>query len=1128
MKKKIYKALSILLTMMIVFSACLCVFNTVSAANTYNLTQAGTYYVEDGGTGYGDSPDSPLGNIAEALDQAINDGYTVGDTVKIMLIGENVNMGDIPMYDYDVEIDSNDPNVKTNIIVNGSAISDSLDGLTTFKNVTICHEQPYQSVYLRSSNVVFSPSTQFYFGTGTSLTLGTSNGGGAGENVQGQKVILSAMNAPSDIFLSNWGYASRQYNDVLYFEYNVIGGTTIFHLNADQGGSSNGITAYNKGLNINIKSANSIDFRNVDDTSYEKGFQIINSSARFLDNTSGELSKVPANKLYIINNISGNSNVIEFTDTVGKYKVNLDNPEHVLIAKNIATGVETTYDGVSGFITLEAGSYELRVERDPIYAYYYVDGEKGVSVASGERPEGVGSKEKPVKTYADATRLIAQDGLSDIDVATIIIPSSGETSWGSAPASFKCQLIITSSTEGDPGTLSNGDSLILTGDTTLRNVKLLQKYEYGDLRLADYDFTIEKDATADVKYLNIWDIAHGYKHTKDMNIRIEGTLICSGIEMGAPYHNHTTTGDINIYFNSANSPATIILGGGTYSDGKNIYEGNINITIKQAVSFSLTTRNLGADIKGSLNLLVDDSVKFPYSVKTNFDNFEVEGGKWYVTNVASDDNFVEFTANKGVFAVKDGAKAYSRQIDKDLVEHEGGIIDLSTAPGSYTVSDKEIAPLVENSKQMLYFRLGGHLNHLASRAFVVPGKTYIFEYSIYCSLDNSPTIRTDGDRPPTCSVETVSKTQVGDYYKIVAKGTIPKDYPYDTAFFGVDLSAFAEGVIFDRTVYRADDPQKNDCYLMNQHLYNGLDSVALGMEFWGAVWSGDRGGIGRMKWTDGVNQLEVMQYDEDYISYLISLNNPNDGDWWKDGDIIKEEVPVTYGKAKGTITDHNGDPVNGIKFLLVSNEKTYEATSNSKGKFDFGTVLSDFYDLFILKGNKKIETGFSSFIAQGNLVEFKVKTDTSGLLTDVDYNNNIADTETQTDGDDVDEIISSGSIKGTVYTPNREVVPGLKIVLRGYGDVVTDENGSFGFANVPVGDYELYAVSSDGSEYVFKTYSIKENGTIDVKLKYDPTIQDNAEQNDNGWIIWVIVASAVALAVVVVLVFLLVFKKKRA
>ena len=338
------------------------------------------------------------------------------------------------------------------------------------------------------------------------------------------------------------------------------------------------------------------------------------------------------------------------------------------------------------------------------------------------------------------------------------------------------------------------------------------------------------------------------------------------------------------------------------------------------------------------------------------------------------------------------------------------------------------------------------------------------------------------------------------------------------AFFGVNLPGNATGVVFDRKVYEADT--KDEILYKNAKFHDGLDHVTLNFEFWGAIYTDARGGAGLIEWTNGVASLEIMDFSTKFIDYLINEANPDDGEWWNPEDIVGNDYQ-TYADAKGTFLDHYDKGIKGIKFMLASEDKTYTATTNAKGEFKFSHILTGFYDLFIIDGGKKIETGFSSFIGPDDLVIFNVKSDITSLLPS-------EDDSSQESEEEIEEIIPTGNFSGTVYTPMLDVVDGLKLFLRGIGEVVTDANGSFAFANIPVGTYDLYTILADGSEYVLKEVKVEENRDLSSKIKYAPAVESDTNPTDNGWIIWVIVASAVALVVVAGLVVVLVIKKKSA
>ncbi len=1137
MKKKIYKALSIFLTIMIVFSACLCMFSTVTAATeqTYVVSSTGDDAIGDGST-----PRKALKTVGKAIELANAAGLKEGDTVNVRVYGTTAVAWlatgvKLPAHSFKLLINSYSSSASSVATV-GNGASVNMGGDVDFENIKVDFGAT-EGVFAADGHTISFPTSVTFVGDGamSAYAAGSYN---ASQGTEFNKPISVENVFPfAKFFLGSYS-GNATFNESVNISYTNATAPT-FYLTG-----KNGTTTYNKALNLIVNATTASSYTKAENSTLAFGadayMQVYNSSGYSIK--ADDLADVPAGKLYVINNLSGNSKLLELTDTKGVYKVNVKSPDHKVIATNVATGVETLYNNTTMTLTLEPGVYDVRLDRGPMYENYYVDSEVGAVVVAGTRPDGLGTEANPVKTYADATRLIAQDGMTDMDVATIILPSGMSADWGDNAEELECQVIITSKMAGEPATISKSAAIEVNADITLKNVKLdipSSFTEHRALRLNGHNFTVEDDAYASVNYLYLLgNNTTGKVQENDQTVIANGTLLTNYIDFGSCYGSDTFKGDIDIIYDDPSSYLHVRFGSGQETEINSVYEGDINIIVKSASDFSMAIRNQNkadAEIKGKLNVIVDDSVDTTYNFKEEFlKTFQTEGGMWYINNSASDFDFVEFTAEKGKLSVKDGATAYTRQADKDQVTHTGGTIDLSAAPGVYTVSDKAIDPILpEDPHKMLYFRTSGGAHLLTSLATVTPGKTYRFEYSIYTSLyeDCSPTIRTNGDKLSLVTPKVISEEKIGDYYRIVCEGTIPETYSMSMyAHFCVMLPSYAEGVIFDRKVYEADDTEKKDVYKANPDFHDGLDHQMLDTAFFGLDFTGTRGGIGRTKWTNGTQTLEVMDFDLSYIKYLMNLNNPNDGEWWDKDDILSEQEFVTYGSANGTFVDQNGKAVKGAKFLLISDDNTYSAVTDSKGKFDFGKVVTGFYELFIQDGEGKIRTGFNAFISQNDKVEFKVVTDTSGIVVDTNVEDNTQqDTnfETNTEDEPVVEIVASGGLQGTVYTPNLEVVPGLKLVLEGFDDVITDKDGKFGFANIPVGEYELYAVNSDGSKFVFNKYEIKENINLDVKLKYDPQIDTIIDEGDNGWIIWVIVASVLALLVVAALVFFLVIKKKK-
>ncbi len=1120
------------------------------------VPQKATYYAAAKGNGDGSSVNSPLGSLAAVVTKALADGYMAQDEVTVKVIGtEKLTLGNIPNHDFKLIVTSNTGKEATVGNQNGGG---NLAGDTEFKNIKVyfggdLEGTKYKNFCCGGYNVTFGEGCS-YAGKPVESTfvIGVSSG---------DKVFTKDFTIDSRISVRNfyigpdWNNSVYNCNVTVFYDYG--GESPIFNLGTKQG---NGITTYNKSLNLIIKNSGTASFIQAGNMKFgdDGYFQILNSGSSKIDQRDSGLDVLPADKLWILNNVSGKNSVINITDTKGVYDVKLDNAEHKLIATNMLTNESVIYDGANGLtgkITLPAGAYIISIDRDPEYRDYYVDSERGVEVISGTRPEGVGTKENPVKTYSDATRLIAADGLAEIDVATIYLPSGTTSHWGSSAVAVKPLIIIDAASE-EQALLETGGSVSLGADTVFKNVSFSLGGKWPEFSLNEHSLTIDEKAVLNTSTVYLWSTAYAKKRANDVDIIVKGKFLTTELKLYAPYHSHTSTGDFNIVWD--NPDCTLALAFGNHGTDRgahtpNIYEGNINVTIKQADAFSMKTVGAGAEIKGTFNVMIDDDVRLPYNTKVKFNDFPVEGGKWYITNVAEDIDFATFTKEKGKFAVKNGATAYTRMGEEATVKHVGGTVDLSAAPGEYVISDKkDVEPIIDDPQKMLYYKLGGGNKHIAQRAYPIEdNQTYIFEYTIFSQAYSlTKPIVVEDDRRSVAPVEIISDTLLGkegtpgaNFHRVVAQFTLPEGVNKSegtSLFVGVSLSPHDEGLILDRTVYKKGDPEKKDLFRGGNMFHDGLDEITLNYEFWGAVFSGSAGGSGRTYWTNGIQELKIMNKDLSYADYLVYLNNPQDGKWWNDDDIVKEEEFETYAKAKGTFKDQDGKGIKGIKFRLASTDHSYEATTNSKGAFNFGVIVTGFYDLYIVDGEEEIHTGFNSYISQDDLIVFNIVSDMSGIVVEdtVNPDDNYGDdylgdytgedTQTSIDGDNVEEIIPSGNLKGTVYTPNLETVKDLKVGLRGVGEAVTDANGVFGFADIPVGDYEIYAINSDGSEYVFRKVTIKENVNLEVKLKYEPSINDtDADGADNGWIIWVIVASVVALVVVGVLIFFLVIKKKK-
>ena len=433
--------------------------------------------------------------------------------------------------------------------------------------------------------------------------------------------------------------------------------------------------------------------------------------------------------------------------------------------------------------------------------------------------------------------------------------------------------------------------------------------------------------------------------------------------------------------------------------------------------------------------------------------------------------------------------------------------------------DESLFGAVEDVKKMLYFKNGANSSTYASRITCVPGETYIMQYSVFSTDKVEIAVVTNGDRGNVeANAELLSSEDHGSYTTYKYQFTIPEDYndSENLVFVGVNIQYYAEGFIFDMSCIRADDSEEKECF-PNASLKVGLDTWIWGWKAWFAVWPETPAGV--YKWASGSDEIEVMDFDESKIKELISVLNVDDGKWWSDEDIIEEPE---YGTAtvKGILTDENKIPMSGVKLVLESSENSYTSVTDSKGFFEFKDILTGFYELYIVDADgTKIPTNYYSTLEDGDIVN----------VTLLNSRSQKDDTSSNIPDDDKEEEEPTGTLIGTVYTPELKIVPDLKIYLRGVGDTVTDENGSFTFEKVPAGEYELYAIDDDGKEYIFRNVTIKENVELSVKLKYQNETENTDSKNetdDNSYAIWII-ASVGAVLLVAAGTFLIILCSKK-
>ncbi len=1001
---------------------------------------------------------------------------------------------------------------------------------TTGRNIILGGPTEFNNVAVSSGNKSFRfHDNDVKFGAGTTLSVGGYVTVSSKPDALVDDVDIEVnVKTGKEIMFSNDGYGNTKTfnkNINVVYDYNDPNTTQTFAFGSIFGTSS---TTFNNNININVKSG-SVKLNNSYPHTFGEGsaVQIINSSGNAITN----FDTVTAPNKWLLTNSSKYSDAISFTDTVGQYAVDTVNYVVTATKKGDTSGtVYTPADGILDLTAGGAGEYTVKVAvAEPTIFNYYVG--KGVA------PDNA----TVYKTIADVIAAAnSNPEISVIDIVVANILGTETVQYSNDPSA-----LLSSDYE-------HGYTLKITAEfpTTMVNIAadVADQGLMGDTIFDNVTTTTLKPS--DMARRSFFFNGHNVTFNENVTIYPKNEVIFTGTRLSATFDeeqtvifNNLRTSDsylefaceygtatynesLTVIYNHPDSDPRIAF---THSSGhKNDFKKDVNVVLN-SVSLTCFENPLNSGIGGALRVVTEKELTD--EIKDSFATVTAAQGSYTILNKTGITGSIKFTDTAGKIMVD------IPSILDIIVDGPDGDVEVGKdrcftlgKEGEYTVTAQEVAP---ESRKMLYFKLAGSSHYLSTRALnMSPGVDYVFEYSIVTNLlaDSKPSVH-DGDYDYSANlaggtgVTSYTTTQVGDYYRVVAQVTIPEAYTKNKAFFGIEMAPFSEGYIFDRTVYRADDETKTDLLEGGNYDFSqGLDYIKLDANsqggLWAAVWPEDPAGM--VVWERGAQKLEVMPYNADTIKAFLKSLNPEDGEWWKEEDVIEEEEVITYASAKGTFKDSTGKGINNTKMLLISEEKEYTATTNANGEFDFGKILTGFYELYVLNGSEKIFTGFSQYIAPDDVVTFNVTSDISNLAPDYEV------TEDAEEEEEVEEIVPSGNLSGTVYTPYLETVADLKLYLEGVGEITTDENGNFAFADVPVGKYKLYTVLEDESEYVFRDVEINENVDLKVKLKYDPPKESITEEVNNGWIIWVIVASVVALVVVAGLIFFLVFKKKKA
>ncbi len=1075
------------------------------------------------------------------------------------------NLAPLPEHKYTLVLKS--PEGQNNYLAFSYKINDNVDlmlsGPTVFDNVTLLNvnNSSGKSICLEGHDATFTENAKFEYLKGAynstwdskftvlEMPIQMSRVHNNAKQHSGSTINLNAASAKLYLPTSrNNGQNCTYTDDVKIIVDNPSAAIEFIWGNANA--TSTGTATFKGDLTFEIKAASKItNTAAKGPVVIEGALQTIMKSSVIVTGDIAELSNVTFdnNKYWYIKN-SLKSGTVSFTDTAGIFETT--NPKAIAIDSS-----ETVHNQSAGKFTLTAGTYNVADEQKEEVRLdtYYV---KSPGSDNYNTTDSDGTKDKPFETVYDLVAylnenttfavgdtvnvcILQRDDITAHNASTML---HNMTSWTDSSASNLAPLpnhkytLSIKSPEGENNYLAysykiaDNVDLMLSGPTVFDNVTIVNVRHDANKSICleghDATFTencefrylanaydkswdgVFKFGVMPVQMSRIYNIAKVHSSSKI-------TLNSSSAKLYIPTSRSndfagTFTGDTTIVVDNPLAVIEFVWGNAKKGGAaKCTFEGNILFDIKSANSITNTMASGPVVVKGAVQVLIDDD-SYCNNKVIDFDNVTLSqsSGKdnyWHLRNGTDVKDAITFTDTAGTFAVKNGMDVVAQASDGSEISPVNNKLTLSQ--GEYVIKFRGkdfVDPLTVG--KMIYFKNGSKSNVLAAYVNGTPGKKYIFKYSTYSTETIEAKLLSNGKRNTVKNaVEFLKEEKHGNYTTYTYRITIPDNYEdaNNKAYLGVDMPLYAEGYLFGMECYEEGDDDKKSAW-DNGNFSKGFDGWIWG---WTVVSFVRDLGSGATEWSDGSHVIKLIKYDLSLIDTLINDLYRDDGEWYIGKDVELSTEEIGYATLKGTYLDQNGEPLSNVKMILKSEDNTYTAYTDSNGNFTIKNVKEGYYELYYVNTQgEEVTTDFLYSFEADDVVTIKLTNDSSVE-------------------------IKVSVLNGTVYTPDLKTVSGLKIYLRGFGEVTTDKNGSFTFADVPVGKYDVYTVLEDGSEYVFRTVEIKENVDLAVKLKYGVQSEiDDMEADSEGQVsywIWIIIACGALIIVAAVIIVLTVLKKKK-
>ncbi len=782
MKAKLNKVLSIILSVVLVIT-CMTVA-TIGASATEV-----TYYIKNGGTGNGLEESSPMGSVADVVADINSKGYGADTTVTVKVIhNDNWNSYDsttnkhgmaywkesggmVEAHTAKLVITAADPSVETYLAYSaffksGTNYAMAMNGPTTFENITIVEMRFCETPMYLGSNVTFGSGVKYAYHRSydapqsttfglTSGTLGTTIASADklefqdDVNITFNNAYVSGTADAGEHGKTGFRIGTGSYNDVT-FAGNV--NITVDNANASpvinfgNGAGGNSVTV-NKSININIKNASNVYLEN---TNYywngssnvsgtgrplsAEALQVIVSGGALNNNIKDDTDLSFLKGEYYLKNISGDSNLISFTDTVGVYSVNSD---ETVVATNEA---EEQILSENGVLTLpKMGEYTIDTYTPPKTEEYYVQ--------YGGTGDGL-SPESPVATVADAVKLINAANFGVGDTATVYIMQSesrdlnkgakedgtsyttgyggdlvhGYTAWAERGVvdKYNATLVIRPYTTDTPtyvvfGKYFNDSSsnLTLNGPTELYGISFLSnRNDYNKVIFNSNSVLVGEGVTfgrlnysADSgvgsvntkRNLEIYLGKYNGGYTYDNDIEVvfrnnqaynDGYTVREGNHTAVDVYtkNYTITYD----YSDTSVVAPMLMCEANNTSVSETYN-NLNFYIKSANKLKIRqSEKKTVTINGGLQFIYVDGASVVDSTDAVFTaafvkKLTVKGGEWYIKNSTGNKDMLSYTAVAGTYNVLAGHEVIAKDSDGNEYLSKNGVIVLPA--GTYTVTE---------------------------------------------------------------------------------------------------------------------------------------------------------------------------------------------------------------------------------------------------------------------------------------------------------------------------------------------------------------------------------------------------------------------------------------------------------